>query len=73
MLPAPPLQEKHPAFAGTLAAWLTVGLGLVLFGQIAFLYSEIRAVLVVRDQVHKFNRGRVFLRNTISQRKLLRA
>jgi len=43
-------QEEHPNFAAGVATWLTVGTIIFLLAFILFLYSEIKAVLVARDQ-----------------------
>jgi hypothetical protein len=43
-------QEEHPDFAAGVATWLTVGTIIFLLAFILFLYSEIKAVLVARDQ-----------------------
>eukprot|EP00960_Hanusia_phi_P023435 691858-Hanusia_phi.AAC.6 len=42
--------EAHPEFAAGIATWLTIGIVLFILGLLLFLYSEIQAVLVVRDQ-----------------------
>jgi len=43
-------QEEHPNFAAGIAIWMTVGSIIFMIGFILFLYSEIKAVLVARDQ-----------------------
>jgi hypothetical protein len=44
-------QAEHPDFAAGVGIWMTVGTILLVFGLIIFLFSEIKAVLVCRDQV----------------------
>lgn len=43
-------QNEHPEFAAGVATWLTIGMIIWLIAFILFLYSEIKAVLVARDQ-----------------------
>lgn len=43
-------QTEHPEFAAGVATWMTIGTILFLIAFVLFLYSEIKAVLVVRDQ-----------------------
>ena len=43
-------QASHPEFAAGIITWLTLGLLLFTIGTALFVYSEIRAMLVVRDQ-----------------------
>ncbi|KAJ1479913.1 hypothetical protein T484DRAFT_1902030 [Baffinella frigidus] len=43
-------EGEHPGFADGLAAWITLGGTVFLVGFCLLLYSEIRTVLVVRDQ-----------------------
>jgi hypothetical protein len=44
-------QAEHPDFAAGVGIWMAVGTILLVFGMIIFLFSEIKAVLVCRDQV----------------------
>jgi hypothetical protein len=43
-------QESHPEFAAGIATWITAGLVMFITGTAILLYSEIQAMLVVRDQ-----------------------
>jgi hypothetical protein len=43
-------QNEHPEFAAGVATWLTIGTIIYMIAFILFLYSEIKAVLVARDQ-----------------------
>mmetsp|Transcript_41691 Transcript_41691/g.65066 ORF Transcript_41691/g.65066 Transcript_41691/m.65066 type:complete len:241 (+) Transcript_41691:397-1119(+) len=43
-------QDENPGFLGGIMTWVTAG-GLLLFlGSLLLLYSEIKAVLIIRDQ-----------------------
>jgi len=43
-------QREHPDFASGIAIWMAVGCGLFFIGWVMLLFSEIKAVLVCRDQ-----------------------
>ena len=44
-------QSENPDFAAGVGIWMTIGFVLTLLGTLIFLFSEIKAVLVCRDQV----------------------
>mmetsp|Transcript_11468 Transcript_11468/g.31984 ORF Transcript_11468/g.31984 Transcript_11468/m.31984 type:complete len:322 (+) Transcript_11468:94-1059(+) len=48
--PSTPCDFISSDFAADVAAWFIVGLILIAIGKIMFLYSEVKAVLVCRDQ-----------------------
>lgn len=43
-------QDEHPEFAAGIATWLVTGTIFIVIGLVLFIYSEVQAVLVVRDQ-----------------------
>eukprot|EP00286_Rhodomonas_abbreviata_P008284 CAMPEP_0181319710 /NCGR_PEP_ID=MMETSP1101-20121128/17724_1 /TAXON_ID=46948 /ORGANISM="Rhodomonas abbreviata, Strain Caron Lab Isolate" /LENGTH=305 /DNA_ID=CAMNT_0023427343 /DNA_START=13 /DNA_END=930 /DNA_ORIENTATION=- len=43
-------QDEHVEFAASIATWITIGTILLILALILFIFSEIQAVLVVRDQ-----------------------
>mmetsp|Transcript_55710 Transcript_55710/g.113894 ORF Transcript_55710/g.113894 Transcript_55710/m.113894 type:complete len:324 (+) Transcript_55710:3-974(+) len=43
-------ERAHPGFAKGIGIWMAIGLGVFFFGNVVLLYSEVKAVLVCRDQ-----------------------
>ena len=56
-------QRKHPDFAASVGVWLLVGNILFVMGLIMLLFSEIKAVLICRDQdfrISLYDQGYMF-------------
>lgn len=57
-------QAAHPEFAAGIATWVTAGISLFILGNVVLVWSEIQAMLVVRDQDF---RARLLLQDYIEE------